>query len=328
MVTKYTKRALTVPTDKLPALSGLANEYRGRKRRTNTYLAGIWSSTILQGLQWERAERNTVLARPLQYIAPSWPWAFVSGPVKYPVLTYFDTFRATVPLTKLTFHHILPASLLHPAGEVKNGHLVLETVLICVSLRQAELQNLTSRTGTGWRSSVYNVDLHLPVPSVHSSKPTYTALNDIVAHANFDFEDEAAALNPAESRTVMLLGRFTEDYGLPVTGLIVEPVPSPLTTFATQVPVSPPQHLDQADIAEQFSTIPDEEKLASQALSYLTGPEEDHAYEDFIELFSELPVYRRVGVMRFSKQEIPYQGRNYKKFEVLDQCVRERMIFV
>jgi hypothetical protein len=126
----------------------------------------------------------------------------------------------------------------------------------------------------------------------------------------------------------MLLGRFTEDYGLPVTGLIVEPVPSPLTTFATQVPVSPPQHLDQADIAEQFSTIPDEEKLASQALSYLTGPEEDHAYEDFIELFSELPVYRRVGVMRFSKQEIPYQGRNYKKFEVLDQCVRERMIFV
>jgi hypothetical protein len=140
--------------------------------------------------------------------------------------------------------------------------------------------------------------------------------------------DEAAAFNSAEARIVMLLGRFTEDNGLPVTGLIIESVASPIPTFAAQTPAAPPR-LEQGDLSEQFSQFSMGEKTVSQALSYSGGHVENYAYENkFQKLFSELPTYRRVDVMRFSKQETPYRGQNYKKFEFLDKCVRQRMVFV
>ncbi|KAK8867682.1 HET-domain-containing protein [Apiospora arundinis] len=81
VVHQYTSRQLTNPSDKLPALSGLAQL---RKRvKGGVYLAGLWKDSILHDLCWYHtlnynvATSGGVSRRPPNYRAPSWSWASV-----------------------------------------------------------------------------------------------------------------------------------------------------------------------------------------------------------------------------------------------------------
>ncbi|KAK6853658.1 hypothetical protein PG995_010470 [Apiospora arundinis] len=81
VVHQYTSRQLTNPSDKLPALSGLAQL---RKRvKGGVYLAGLWKDSILHDLCWYHtinynvATSGGVGRRPRSYRAPSWSWASV-----------------------------------------------------------------------------------------------------------------------------------------------------------------------------------------------------------------------------------------------------------
>ncbi|KAK0724303.1 heterokaryon incompatibility protein-domain-containing protein [Lasiosphaeris hirsuta] len=75
IVSAYSEGALTCPTDKLIALSGVAVLVQSRAKAP--YLAGLWASGILElQLLWmveEPAEKQG------QYCAPSWSWASVTG---------------------------------------------------------------------------------------------------------------------------------------------------------------------------------------------------------------------------------------------------------
>lgn len=85
-VEDYSSRNLTKATDKLPALAGLAAAMRDRKLKTCRYLAGLWEDDILCGLAWvPRHEGYTdkSIGRYSDYIAPTWSWASVTGPVSY-----------------------------------------------------------------------------------------------------------------------------------------------------------------------------------------------------------------------------------------------------
>jgi hypothetical protein len=75
LVTRYTSKSITVETDMLPALGGLAAEmahqYPGK------YLAGLWEHDLLHQLLWTRQEEmhhgpGSREPRPQSYIAPSW----------------------------------------------------------------------------------------------------------------------------------------------------------------------------------------------------------------------------------------------------------------
>ncbi|KAI4645219.1 hypothetical protein J4E93_006019 [Alternaria ventricosa] len=73
----YSRRSLTKPSDKLPALSGLARTYASLLPSPTTYLAGHWSTTLLQDLIWQAVGTTTA---PAVYRAPSWSWAAIDGP--------------------------------------------------------------------------------------------------------------------------------------------------------------------------------------------------------------------------------------------------------
>ena len=96
----YSRRHLTNPADKLPAVSGLAqNVFHPRRATGGNYLAGIWSSDILRQLLWENGEDRvaifcganyipfsslrtiTKLSRAVTYRAPSWSWVAYDGPI-------------------------------------------------------------------------------------------------------------------------------------------------------------------------------------------------------------------------------------------------------
>ena len=53
VVEQYSTRALTMPGDKLPAISGIASKIR--KATHSDYVAGLWKSNLVFDLLWQRA---------------------------------------------------------------------------------------------------------------------------------------------------------------------------------------------------------------------------------------------------------------------------------
>lgn len=76
----YASRELTVPSDKLVALSGLANDMKARLQQLrpgpHRYLAGLWEESLMYTLVWNA---RGAARRALQYRAPSWSWACLDG---------------------------------------------------------------------------------------------------------------------------------------------------------------------------------------------------------------------------------------------------------
>jgi hypothetical protein len=65
---------LTVSTDRLPALAGLARDFM--TIRNDRYLAGIWEGSLVQDMLWHNHE---ISATSRLNIAPTWSWASTDG---------------------------------------------------------------------------------------------------------------------------------------------------------------------------------------------------------------------------------------------------------
>ncbi|KAK4209461.1 heterokaryon incompatibility protein-domain-containing protein, partial [Rhypophila decipiens] len=87
LVTEYSRRALTVDADRLPALSALASSV-SPYFDDSAYFAGLWSKELLSGLCWSAWHDFTGAPSDKsrfakQYVAPSFSWASVIGQVTY-----------------------------------------------------------------------------------------------------------------------------------------------------------------------------------------------------------------------------------------------------
>ena len=69
-VETYTRCNLTRPSDKLPALSGMAAEYAETLR--DTYVANHWLEDLPLSLVWSSASLESSVEPTLSYRAPSW----------------------------------------------------------------------------------------------------------------------------------------------------------------------------------------------------------------------------------------------------------------
>lgn len=76
LVWSYGRRKLSKPTDKLPAISGLARLFH--ERIGGQYVAGLWSKAMLEGLAWQALGERAPASRD-QYIGPTWSWASYAG---------------------------------------------------------------------------------------------------------------------------------------------------------------------------------------------------------------------------------------------------------
>lgn len=92
MAMNFCGRSMTEPSDKLPALSGMAQRYAGLMGwPANDYLAGLWRETLISDVLWIREEGlSSISATPdpaktgRQYgRAPSWSWASMNGRIVY-----------------------------------------------------------------------------------------------------------------------------------------------------------------------------------------------------------------------------------------------------
>lgn len=77
VVHEFTRRKLTIQTDRLPALSGLAAF--NTSNAAEDYVAGLWKSELPETLLWQ--VRGDDSERHEDYYAPSWSWASVNGDI-------------------------------------------------------------------------------------------------------------------------------------------------------------------------------------------------------------------------------------------------------
>lgn len=89
VVWEYSALAMTMPRDRLPAVGAIAEQFQ-RVRAGETYLAGLWSRSLLEDLLWISGgppswspKSKVRLDRP--FSLPTWSWASLHSSIVYPV---------------------------------------------------------------------------------------------------------------------------------------------------------------------------------------------------------------------------------------------------
>ncbi|QDS72602.1 hypothetical protein FKW77_001509 [Venturia effusa] len=129
MVTAYSSRALSYPSDRLPALAGIAESIL--QGRDADYLAGIWSYDLVFELCWMPSNR---LGRcygqddDAAFIAPTWSWASIAGGVDYP----FNGALYVLAACHVVGYDVAPDGASY-TGRVRSGWIMLKAkVLSCL----------------------------------------------------------------------------------------------------------------------------------------------------------------------------------------------------
>lgn len=136
MVSGYSGRQITFMTDKLPAISGLAQRFAMRFAVQHTgdpkniddkghgkswkpvYLAGLWLDDLPCLLCW-RAWGHRFEQRAMEYVAPTWSWASLTSPVIWDFSLFTCQIRAVI------LHASTTPKGLDSFGRVSNGRLVV-----------------------------------------------------------------------------------------------------------------------------------------------------------------------------------------------------------
>jgi hypothetical protein len=121
----YCSRKLTKDSDKLPALSRIAEFFS--ERLNDQYIAGIWRKSMIEGLLWQGID----LTKALENGSPPWSWASVNG---IPASGLYDRWE---PLATVLDYHVELVGQ-NPYGGVKSGRIKLETPLLQLFLAEDE----------------------------------------------------------------------------------------------------------------------------------------------------------------------------------------------
>jgi hypothetical protein len=81
-VREFASRKLTIPTDRLPAIAGLAS--RIQSYELGDYHAGMWTAQLPVSLLWSINQGNALQVSDENYIGPTWSWVAACGPIDYP----------------------------------------------------------------------------------------------------------------------------------------------------------------------------------------------------------------------------------------------------
>ncbi|TLD22983.1 hypothetical protein PspLS_07044 [Pyricularia sp. CBS 133598] len=244
MATMYCQRSLTRASDFLPALSGIATHMQNFG--AGNYLAGIWQSTLPQGLLWMWWRDK--LARAVPYRAPTWSWASLE--YGYYATTnlgdlYSSAFKCRRPHPKVCCEvvaaHCEPLTKNNPNGAVAWGYVGLRGKLAQVlpatagdpeyptQIYKILKPEWDSPYGRLYSSFEYTFDLQ---PD-HEDPPAASSLSAFVIHWN----NRHISHMPAEDQT------------LKVEGLLVRKIEGPLPSV-----IQLPNSLSEAKVYERVGT--------------------------------------------------------------------------
>jgi hypothetical protein len=113
---------ITRETDRLAAMAAIASEFKEIYR--SEYLAGLWAHQLPQDLLWQavpgRLTKGKWHYRPVEYIAPSWSWASVTGHVQF-MFSGGEKAALVAEVVKSTVR----TAPTFPLGPVSSGYLIM-----------------------------------------------------------------------------------------------------------------------------------------------------------------------------------------------------------
>jgi len=117
MVTMYSALDLTYVDDRLPAIAAIV-EREMRHRKDDTYIAGMWVSSLLVDLLWEADDDPAKQLPRLSNSIPTWSWASSQARVHWD----YGVIVPSLTLVDVSFTRLGPAHI----GEVRNASITLE----------------------------------------------------------------------------------------------------------------------------------------------------------------------------------------------------------
>jgi hypothetical protein len=128
LVKQYTRRELTFPDDKLPALAGLADKFRAAG--AGDYVHGLWEDSIEKDMLWYNLGYNISELRPRK--GPSWSWiSAADGGIEWDGL--YKSRASGIRLVDGAFEKQI--------DELSWGLLCIQGPLMHVCLSQEEIDN-------------------------------------------------------------------------------------------------------------------------------------------------------------------------------------------
>jgi hypothetical protein len=113
---------LTVLSDKLLALSGIALEMR-RLLKNDIYLAGLWKATLLEELLWEAKGPNSFRPDATMRI-PSWSWASVEGSISYEECLGLAWEEISIPMAEVLNVQVDGPGVIY--GDITSGYIEIK----------------------------------------------------------------------------------------------------------------------------------------------------------------------------------------------------------
>jgi hypothetical protein len=128
IISKYSKRQLSKPEDKLAALGGLASRFADfMGYPSEDYLGGVWRQDFITQLLWMVQPSEIVKRPPKFHRPPSWSWASVDGEIDstgFEMTNYqfvfWDHYNIQPTILEV---QCVPVSSLNPFGAVSSGYL-------------------------------------------------------------------------------------------------------------------------------------------------------------------------------------------------------------
>jgi hypothetical protein len=215
-ISRYSRLSLTKPSDRLPAVSGLANEFGGRRK--DIYLAGHWKRSLIVSLLWN-VSTSVSLKSSDQLRAPSWSWASVNGPIDYLPNTILKE-KATdsvVPIARVLDQKVEIAGS-NPFGEVSGGYIDLQAPALQIKLSDLRYKR-ESRTETGFFEAFGLKEENFPdlIPSASGG-----AKRSVGIYFDFNSPDMVDMVGLV-ARCVVLGRREHRALGSALCGIIVVP---------------------------------------------------------------------------------------------------------
>jgi hypothetical protein len=170
-VTSFSKRNLTVPTDRLTAISGVARLLREPDH--DKFLEGLWKDTLPSDLLWY-CEQSSELSRK-RPLTPSWSWISVDCGIEWPKRDRRQDEEALHYISSATYfeHGLNPV----PCSPVADGELALRTRTRDVYFRKQRGQNYGHISKTKSKTAHTSMDHTLPFyPDILLSEGKYLFL--------------------------------------------------------------------------------------------------------------------------------------------------------
>ncbi|KAK0670222.1 putative heterokaryon incompatibility protein [Cercophora samala] len=154
MIYWYTQQQLTFPTDRGPAILGLAKEHMTLTRpKSSLYLSGLWSDSLIGDLAWEvtavvvaaSAKQNSSAEPRLP--GPTWSWTTAADAICMWPLHWVDS--ETIEVLD-----IIPPPAFATPSTITSATMDLKSARGCITLRGKALKGTSINTPSGMPATV------------------------------------------------------------------------------------------------------------------------------------------------------------------------------